>query len=239
MLSRVIEVAKAAAQDDENISIFVATDNREIQEHALKCGVGAIITPVSCKNGSERVLSALRQMEDWPDFVINLQGDAPFTPPETLRLLIGAFAKDQSIEVVTPVRKLSWKDLDSLRESKKTSPFSGTSAIINKNGKALWFSKNIIPAIRNEGQLRENGAECPILQHMGLYGFRPDILERFCSLEETDYERAEGLEQLRLLEDGIRIQTVIAPSDEHNLQGGIDTPQDLARAEHALQFIDK
>lgn len=235
MLQRVIDVARAAAGGDAGVSVFVATDCRDIAAHAGEAGVPAIITPPSCPSGSDRVLSALRQMDDWPDFVVNLQGDAPLTPPQTVRALIDAFAANPRLGVVTPVRALSWEGLDALRNAKRSAPFSGTSAVVDPRGRALWFSKNILPAIRGEAELRAEGVDCPILQHMGLYGFRPDILEKFCALPPGTYERLEGLEQLRLLEHGISIQTVSVPPSLGPPCGGIDTPEDLARAEALLQ----
>ena len=131
----------------------------------------------------------------------------------------------------TPVHALRWSDLDRLREAKKTTPFSGTTAILDKDDRALWFSKNIIPAIRKEDRSKEPS---PVFQHMGLYGFRVDILERFCALPLGHYEQLEGLEQLRMIENGIQIQSVRIDVEPGRMQSGIDTPEDLARAETIL-----
>lgn len=231
MLSRVIDIANSI----DGASVFVATEDARIKEHAVECGANAVITSVDCASGSDRVLAALDVMDEAPDFVVNLQGDAPFTPPLALQMLIDAFFANQEIGVVTPVRELSWEGLDELRASKKTSAFSGTTAIVDKNGRALWFSKNILPAIRGEDKMRDEGARCPVLQHMGLYGFRPDVLRRFCALPPSHYETLEGLEQLRLLEAGIPIHTVTVPTGAQSLQGGIDTIEDLRRAENTIR----
>lgn len=234
MLSRVIDQARKASAGLDNVEIFVATDDERIAEHAKENGITALMTPESCATGTDRVLSALRQLEIWPDFIINLQGDAPFTPPTVIKKILQAFIDDSRTEVVTPVFQLDWALLDKLREAKKITPFSGTTAIIDEKKRALWFSKSILPVMRNEKQLRETEERSPVFQHIGLYGFRVDILEKFCRLPQSTYEMLEGLEQLRLLENGIHIQTVFIDPEDGHIRSGIDSPEDIARAE---QFI--
>lgn len=231
MLSRVVDAARKAAEGYENVDIFVTTEDKRIHDHADEIGIPCIDTPASCPTGSDRVLSAIRQLDNWPDFIINLQGDAPFTPPEVIKKIFDTFIEDPKLEVVTPVHRLRWSDLDRLREAKKNTPFSGTTATINAQGRALWFSKNILPAIRKEAQLRDTEEFSPVYQHIGLYGFRSDILEKFCRLPEGIYESLEGLEQLRMLENGIRIQAVEIDIAQGHIQSGIDSPEDLQRAE--------
>ena len=162
---------------------------------------------------------------------LNLQGDAPFTPPSVVRAVISAFHANS--EVVTPVHPLSWEDLDRLRAAKVETPFSGTTAIV-VNDEAKWFSKNILPAIRKEDDLRATSDASPVHQHIGLYGFRVDILERFCALPMGVYEQFEGLEQLRMIENGIKITAVRVEIDQGQIQSGVDTPEDLARANEAF-----
>ena len=230
MLSRVV----ALARNIEDVDVFVTTEDQRIVDHAEEIGVQCILTPDDCPTGSDRVLAALEQIDDIPDYVINLQGDAPFTPSHVVEALIDTFKANPKAEVVTPVHQLSWEDLDRLREAKKTTPFSGTTAIIDEHGKALWFSKNILPAIRKEEKLREEDELSPVHQHMGLYGFRVDVLQKFCSLPQGTYEQLEGLEQLRMLENGITVTAVKVDIDKGTIQSGIDTPEDLERAEKML-----
>ena len=229
MLSRVVDLARSI----EDVEVFVTTEDKRIADHAAEISVDCIMTPPSCPTGSDRVLSALRQIDTWPDYVVNLQGDAPFIPQSVLKAIIAAF-KDKP-EVVTPVHRLSWDDLDRLREAKKTTPFSGTTAILNDDNQALWFSKNILPAIRKEKELRAESDLSPVYQHMGLYGFRTDILEKFCTLPQGTYEALEGLEQLRMIEHGIKVTAVPVDIDKGTIQSGIDTPEDLERAEALLK----
>ena len=235
MLQRVLEIAQKAAESYDDINIFVTTEDRNIARHVTELGAICINTPPSCPTGSDRVLSALRQLDDWPDFVVNLQGDTPFTPPSVIQKMIQTFIENPKSEVITPVHRLSWNDLDRLRETKKETPFSGTTAVINNEGRALWFSKHIIPAIRKEDVLRSEDTLSPVYQHMGLYGFRSDILEKFCMLEQGIYEELEGLEQLRMLENGIHIQSVEVDIKEGMIQSGIDSPEDIERAEEHIK----
>lgn len=235
MLSRVVDLAQKCALENPGTQVFVTTEDKRIADHAAELKVPCFITPASAPTGSDRVLSALRQFDQWPEFVINLQGDAPFTPPQVLKALIKAFNDNPKAEVVTPVHKLSWEDLDRLHESKKTTPFSGTTCIVGPENRALWFSKNIIPAIRGEEKLREADRYSPVYQHMGLYGFRTSVLEKFCSLPQGVYEQLEGLEQLRMIENGIKVTAVPVEIESGVIQSGIDTPEDLARAEAMLK----
>ena len=233
MLERTCDVARNAARDDKNVRVLVTTEDQRIAQHAEEIGVECIMTSEDCPTGSDRALAAIKQLDERPDFVLNLQGDAPFTPLSVLCKMLEAMVP--SIEVITPICQLSWEDLYRLRTAKKTTPFSGTTAVIDKNGRALWFSKNIIPAIRKEEELRGENTLSPVCQHMGLYGFRTDILEKFCALDPSPYELLEGLEQLRMLENGMHIQTILVDVEVGAIQSGIDTPEDAKRAEQLLK----
>lgn len=239
MLERVVERARDVAKTNPEIDIMVATEDNRIQEFCAQIDVRCILTSEDCLTGSDRVLEAAQKSGKNYDFVLGLQGDAPFTPLDALTKMIAAFKENPALEVVTPVVQMSWAALDNLRESKKTTPFSGTTAIIDGSGRALWFSKNILPGIRKEDKLREDSSEfSPVFQHIGLYGFRFNILEKFVSLPQGHYEVLEGLEQLRLLENGITIQTVSVTIDHQELQGGIDSPEDVTRVEEILARIE-
>lgn len=239
MLSRVYQKGLLAANNDKSISVMIATDDDRIAAHAKDIGARCVMTSAECATGSDRVLQAADNSGEAYDFLISLQGDAPFTPSSVLKALIDTISDNPKLEVITPVHRLSWIDLDALRVTKKTTPFSGTTCIRNNDGRALWFSKNILPAIRDEKKMREAGNISPVWQHMGVYGYRADILQHFVKLPQGTYEKLEGLEQLRFLENGIKIQTVEVSSENGPLQSGIDSPEDLARAEaHIRQFGD-
>ena len=130
-------------------------------------------------------------------------------------------------------RSLDWHALDALRRHKEHSPFSGTTCVRDETGRALWFSKQIIPAIRDEAGERARSVRSPVFRHIGLYGYALGALGAFCAAPPSRYEGLEGLEQLGFLELGIAVQTVeVAP---HPLaMTGIDTQGDLDAARRLL-----
>ncbi len=234
MLERVVKLAHKAAAPFDDIDIMVATEDERIEHHCANIGAHCIMTSDDCATGSDRVLEAAQKSGKDYDFLFSLQGDAPFTPPQAIAQMLEAVTKNDTIEVITPIVNLRWQELDALRLHKELTPFSGTTATIDQHGKALWFSKNIIPAIRKEDAMRESGEFSPVYQHLGLYGYRTDILERFVALPQGYYEKLEGLEQLRFLENDITIQTVMLEVDLGLAQAGIDSPEDVARAESMI-----
>lgn len=234
LLARVISIASQASQNDPSVQTVVATDDERIATHARECGVACVITPTDCPTGTDRVYQAMKQSTFEADFILNLQGDAPFTPPEFLRALMKSFSH-APCDVVTPVTQLSWNELDTLRENKKTTPFSGTTvAFDEKTGMAHWFSKNIIPAVRKELALRVEAGPSPVWRHIGLYGFSRQMLETFVSLPEGRFEALEGLEQLRILEHGYKIRCVPVTPLGRPSMSGIDSPEDIARGESLI-----
>jgi len=237
MLSRVVDIGRRAADSLAHAVLAVATDDSRIADHCREIGVQAVMTPDTCATGSDRVLAAANTMGDAFDIVVGLQGDAPFTPIDAPVRIVEALRDDPSADVATPVVRLRWAELDALRTAKETTPFSGTTAVVAPDGRALWFSKSILPAMRKEKTLREDGEFSPVYQHIGLYGFRMAALERFVSLPQGTYESLEGLEQLRLLENGMVIRAVVMDVDAGLAQAGIDSPEDVARAEALLKRI--
>lgn len=235
MLSRVFSIAKKAAEHDKNVKIYVATDNEKISNHCDEIGASWVMTDPQCPSGTDRVREAVSKLDESYDFVINLQGDAPLTPHHFVQAVINAFRDDQSADVVTPVARMTWNELDTLRESKKVTPFSGTCAIVGADGYALWFSKNIIPAIRKEDEYRQASEFSPIHKHIGLYGYKKSMLDRYAELPESHYEKLEGLEQLRVLENGYRIKTVLVDYKGYASTSGVDSPEDVTRAENLIK----
>jgi 3-deoxy-manno-octulosonate cytidylyltransferase (CMP-KDO synthetase) len=231
MLQRVVAIAHAAAKGLSNVSVVVATDDERIASHCKQIGADFVMTDPNCPTGTDRAAQTVRQMKDRPDFVLNMQGDAPLTPPDFLRAMIDTFTASKC-DAVTPVTQMTWEQLDKLRDSKKTTPFSGTTAVFDdKTGKAFWFSKNIIPAIRKEDKLRAAGALSPVWRHIGLYGYATPMLEKYCTLPEGRFEQLEGLEQLRVIEHGYDMRCVPVDYKGRANMSGVDSPEDIARAE--------
>jgi 3-deoxy-manno-octulosonate cytidylyltransferase (CMP-KDO synthetase) len=232
LLERVLANANAAARLAGNCDIVVATDDERIADHARELGADVRMTSPDLDSGSARAFAAALQCATPPDHVINLQGDAPFVAPDVIAGLIAAL-RAGSADVATPVYRLDWARLDRLRAHKQTAPFSGTTCVRDAQGRALWFSKTILPALRDEAGLRIADPLSPVWQHLGLYAYTLRALEWFAAAPQGRYEAMEGLEQLRFLENGWTVATVPVAAPEHALSG-IDTPQDLALAEDAI-----
>lgn len=235
MLQRVCDVASAVQKNIPNTDILVATDNQTIMNHAQEININCVLTPLDCKTGSDRVLSALKTLSYRPDIVINLQGDAPLTPPLLIESLINTLSSSKE-QVATPAIQLTWEELNTLRDLKKENAFSGTTVIINNKDNAIWFSKNIIPAIRNEEKLRATDKLSPVFKHYGLYGYKTEMLEKFARLPEGKFEKLEGLEQLRLLENGFNIKIIKFNNALLNLSTcvGVDTLHDAKFVEDII-----
>jgi 3-deoxy-manno-octulosonate cytidylyltransferase (CMP-KDO synthetase) len=231
MLQRVVRIAQAAAEGLQDVSVIVATDDDRITQHCHDIGISSVMTPPASPSGTDRVAEAVRQMTHKPDFILNMQGDAPLTPPDFLRAMIEAFATAPT-DAVTPVTQLTWAELDKLRQDKLVTPFSGTTAVFDEaTGEAFWFSKNILPAMRKENELRQRSDKSPVFRHIGLYGYSLPMLEKYITLSESRFEQLEGLEQLRLLENGYTLRCVPVDFKGRANMSGIDSPEDVARAQ--------
>lgn len=225
-------MARAAAKIAGQCDVVVATDDERIADHAREIGVDAAMTATDINSGSARAYAAAQQRGGGANIVINLQGDAPFIPPAIVANLVTTLRMSQA-DVATPVYRLDWERMDRLRKHKTTAPFSGTTCIRAADGRALWFSKTILPALRDEASLRDAAPLSPVWQHLGLYGYRLAALEWFASAAPGYYEILEGLEQLRFLENDRAIVTVEVDPPSHAM-AGIDTPADVALAEEAI-----
>lgn len=235
VLERVVDIAKDVVKQLPNVTYYVATDDARISDVCDQLNIPVIITATDFETGTDRVMAAVNTLDDAPDFIVNLQGDAPFTPADFVIDLITAYQKHPAVDIVTPVVQLSWDELDELRAHKVETPFSGTTAILNNDLKAIWFSKNIVPAIRKESQMRLLDQLSPVYRHIGLYGYAYHALQKYIQLPLSHYEQLEGLEQLRALENGMTIQAVIVDYKGRPAMTGIDSPEDLARAEALLK----
>lgn len=235
MLERVVGIARAAARGNPHIRIMVATDDARIAAHCREIAVDYVMTTSECPSGTDRVANAIAGLGEQPDFILNLQGDTPFTPPDFLTAMIDSFTA-QSCDVVTPVTRLSWAELDTLRQHKQSTPLSGTCAVFEEStGHAFWFSKQIIPAVRNEEKMRGQSTGSPVFRHIGLYGYSLAMLKRYSMLKQGVFEQLEGLEQLRILENGFSIRCVTVDYKGRPNMSGIDSPQDVQRAEGLLK----
>ena len=224
MLERVWRIASSVRQASR---VVIASDDERILAHARSFDAEAIMTSPECTNGTERVYDTLKRVAISEDIILNLQGDALLTPPWVLETMIDEMIIDRTPELVTAAVRLEGAALDEFVEQKKVRPGSGTTVVFDVNKNALYFSKTILPHIRNAGHTH-------IYRHIGLYGYRRAGLERYVALKPSPLEQAEGLEQLRALEHGmvIRVATVDYRGRTH---WSIDAPGDAAIAEAIIE----
>lgn len=235
LLERVVAIGRRAVALSGHAELVVATDDARIAEHADALGCTVAMTADTIQSGSGRAHAAASTRAIPPEIVVNLQGDAPFVPPAVIAALIRAL-RESAFDVATPVVQLGWPDLDLLREHKRHTPASGTTATRLADGQALWFSKGIIPQLRDEAALRTRAALSPIYRHLGVYAYRMLALARFEKLPCGHYEQLEGLEQLRFLENGIPVLTVEVAAPRHPMSG-IDSAKDVVLAERLIDQL--
>lgn len=241
LIERVAAIAIDAARQLGDAEVVVATDDERISATAKGLGLEAVMTSLDITSGSGRALAAMRATGRTPELVVNLQGDAPFTAAGHIVEIV-RHARQSRADVTTPVVQLDWARLDAMRQHKLKTPASGTTCIRDASGRAVWFSKDVLPFMRKEAALREAEPLSPVLQHVGLYCYRRAALETFEAASPSYYEVLEGLEQLRILELGLRIDAVTVPFARITMSG-VDSPEDAARAEALIAelgdpFID-
>lgn len=216
MIQRVVEQARQA----QSLSrVVVATDDERIRAHVAEFGGEAVMTSVDHPSGTDRCHEAVSQLIragviGAVDYVVNIQGDEPFIQPGQIDLLTSVL--DGVTELATLIKKI--EDLQTL-----TNP-SSPKVVLSTEGNALYFSRQPIPYQRDR-PLDDWLSHHTYYKHIGLYAYRTDVLDRITQLAPSALERAESLEQLRWLENGYRIRTVVTTLDTH----GIDTPADLER----------
>lgn len=206
--------------------VHVLTDDARIADHARAIGASVVMTPDTCANGTERCAAAVTQGDVTGDLFINLQGDAPLTPPAFVSALIGAMSGEMPA-MATPVIRCDAETLAMFRADRAAGRVGGTTAVFDRHHRALYFSKEVIPFAAPDAD------PVPVFHHVGLYAYRPDALRAYPALPVGPLERLEGLEQLRFLENGIDITCVeVAPGDRMFWE--INNPVDVARVEAAL-----
>ena len=206
--------------------VWVATDDDRIADAARGFGAEVVMTPETCRNGTERVAAAVAALGLTDRVVVNLQGDAPLTPPWFVSALIDAMARADGPEVATPVLRCSEAALAMLREDRRHGRVGGTTAVLGADGRALYFSKEVLPF--------GGGGAVPVFHHVGVYAYTPAALTAYGALPPGGLEAVEGLEQLRFLEHGLPVACVEV-EDRGRAFWEVNTPEDIARVEAVLQ----
>ena len=207
--------------------VVVATDDERIEQAVRQFGGKVVMTSTSHRSGTDRCYEALTKVgADRFDVVVNVQGDEPFIQPQQLQTVCQCF-DEPTVDIATLVKPFTVADGYAALEN-ANSP----KVVVNNRMEALYFSRSIIPYLR--GKDREEWLpNHTYYKHIGLYAYRTDVLRQITSLPQGDLERAESLEQLRWLENGYKIKVGIT----HVETIGIDTPEDLQRAEVFLKSM--
>lgn len=225
-----IERSVEAARRVKGISgVFVVTDDERIAEACVPARVGVIMTSSQCRNGTERCAEAMAQLHD-PDLVINLQGDALLTPPGFVEALIARMADDNDALVATPAMRLRSDEVRALQAEESAGRVGGTSVVTDSEGRALYFSKRLLPHLP-KGAL--DAEMSPVRLHVGVYAYRPEALDRYVATPVSELEELEGLEQLRFLVAGIPMAVVEVETPPFALRE-LNNPEDVAPIEQAL-----
>lgn len=203
---------------------WVATDDERIEQAVKAFGGKVVMTSTAHKSGTDRCYEAYTKVGQGFDVVVNIQGDEPFIQRSQLEAVKACF-DDASTQIATLVKPFSADDAFEVLEN-ANSP----KVVVNKNFQALYFSRSIIPYQRNVGK-QDWLKGHTYYKHIGLYAYRAAVLQEITALPQSSLELAESLEQLRWLENGYTIK--VGLSDVETI--GIDTPQDLERAESFLK----
>jgi 3-deoxy-manno-octulosonate cytidylyltransferase (CMP-KDO synthetase) len=224
MIKRVAAIGRAAECVDR---IVVATDDHRIADHVKAFGGEAIMTPEHCRNGTERAYAAALALGEKPDVIINLQGDAILTPPWIVGAVAKAMRDDPSLDMATPATRMDKATYERFKQAKSEGDVGGTTVVTRLDGYAMYFSKALIPFLRNAGE------NMPVMQHVGLYAYRFETLAHLVALPPSPLEEIEGLEQLRALENGIPIK-VVEIDYRGRSHASIDSPHDVAVVERLI-----
>lgn len=203
---------------------YVATDDERIEAAVKAFGGKVVMTSVNHKSGTDRCYEAFTKVGEGYDVVVNIQGDEPFIQPSQLAAIKACF-EDPTTQIATLVKPFTPEDGFAALEN-ANSP----KVVVNKNMNALYFSRSIIPYQRNADK-QDWLAGHIYYKHIGLYAYRADTLKEITSLPQSSLEIAESLEQLRWLENGYTIKVGLSQVETI----GIDTPEDLAKAEAFLK----
>ena len=199
---------------------YVATDDERIFSAVEAFGGRAVMTRTDHKSGTDRIQEAMEKIATDADVIINIQGDEPFIQPSQIETLMHLFDNPE-----TQIGTLG-KPFETVEAVKNP---NSPKIVVDNRGFALYFSRSVIPYIRGVEESQWLG-HYPFLKHLGVYAYRRKVLAEVTRLPQGWLEKAESLEQLRWLENGYRIRVGITTVETV----GIDTPEDLARAEQFL-----
>lgn len=214
--------------------VVVATDDERIAQAARGFGAEVAMTPDTCRNGTERCAALVVGEGLGHEIVVNLQGDAPLTPPWFVSDLVAALTEDPSRAVATPVLRCDADALASLLNDRRHGRVGGTTAVFDRNGQALYFSKEVLPYT---GQVPDAADQIPVFHHVGVYAYRRAPLLAYRQWPEGPLETWEGLEQLRFMENGVPVQCREVSARGRSFWE-LNNPGDIERIEALLSNMD-
>ncbi len=220
---------EAATQVNGVDRVVVATDDDRIRKSAEGFGAEVVMTSSSCRNGTERCADVINRLPESYDIVANLQGDAPLTPPWFVEELVSGLQKAPEAQVATPILQCSLEALVSFQEDRKKGRVGGTTVVFDNDKLALYFSKEVLPYADKEGTT--------VFHHVGVYAYRPNSLQEYMELQPGTLEEVEGLEQLRFLENGLKIQCVEVQARPGQEFWELNNPEDVPRIERILEQL--
>ena len=227
-----IQLSWEAANKVSGISeIYVATDDKRIEEHAIAFGAKVIRTSSKCRNGTERCAEAVSNARLEAEIIVNFQGDAPLTPSWFVEEIIASLKVDKNTDMATPVLRLDRKSYKLFFEDRKSDRVGGTTVVFDKDMYALYFSKELIPFF--EISKIEQDKPIPCYHHVGVYAYRRNILKEYLSWPESNLEKLEGLEQLRFLSENKKVKC-IEVSSRGNIFWELNNPEDVQRIEKVI-----
>lgn len=232
LLQHVWEASRRAKKLDQ---LIIATDDFRIAEAAFNWGAEVAMTSANCASGTDRAAEVAAKAKPFAH-IINIQGDEPLVEPGLVDRLVRELQRDRELEMVTAAHPFA--------DSREAESPHQVKVVLNRKGEALYFSRAPIPASRSGGlqsavlegrRLANRRSLVPYLRHQGIYGYTRDLLLRFVRWKASLLERAESLEQLRALENGVRIKVVMTGSGSP----GVDTPEDARMIERLLVSAGK
>ena len=227
-----IQLSWESASKIKNVKeIFIATDDKRIQVEAETFGAKVIMTSEDCMNGTERCAEAMDSINFDGDLVVNFQGDAPLTPSWFVEDLIQVFKEDVNAQIATPVLKLDTTALRAFRLDRSNGRVGGTTVVFDADWNALYFSKEIIPYL--DEKRFKGGEASSIFHHVGVYAYRPNILLNYKKWKASNLELAEGLEQLRFLENKCSVKCVLVDGKGRAFWE-LNNPEDVPRIEQVI-----
>ncbi len=204
LLQHVWERCRRARKLDQ---LIIATDDFRIAEAAFDWGAEVAMTSANHASGTDRIAEVAAKLKQFAH-IINIQGDEPLTDPKLIDRLVRALQRDRKLEMITAAHAFN-----DPREAE--SPHQ-VKVVLNQKGEALYFSRAAIPFPR------DHPASAQHFRHQGIYGYTRKLLLQFVRWKASPLERVEALEQLRALENGVKIQVVMTGSGSP----GVDTPED-------------